>query len=95
MQSAPAQAPMKACHHGCGGVAGHQTRQEEVDRQCRPKGDKEKSETANNKAHASSLDGDDSFLVLFFKKEQRFFLQKEAKTLIPINDITSREDAEQ
>jgi hypothetical protein len=23
------------------------------------------------------------FLVLFFKKEQRFFLQKEAKTLIP------------
>jgi hypothetical protein len=86
---------MKACHHGCGGVAGHQTRQEEIDRQSRPEGDDEKPEAANDKAHVSSLDGNESFLVLFFKKEQRFFLQKEAKTLIPINDITSREDAEQ
>jgi len=28
---------------------------------------------------------DKSFLVLFFKKEQRFFLKKEAKTFCPFS----------
>jgi hypothetical protein len=30
---------------------------------------------------------DKSFLVLFFKKEQRFFLKKEAKTFCPFGGV--------
>jgi hypothetical protein len=80
---------MKTRHHGRGRVARHQTWQKEVDRQGRPERDKEEAEAAQDESHASSLNGDESFLVLFFKKEQRFFLKKEAKTSIRWNALTS------